>query len=373
MGIKRLICLAQAAVLPNWVLLAAATDYETADFLPLAVGNSWTYKHWSNITDPEDDWSTYRAQFPKKPQFTITVEQTEVIDGATYYVISEMPDNWPTPPPHFIAGKKLRWEGTHLMERTPEGEQAIYRFNGTDEVGYKIATPGGYTRVTVKVYADPVPQYSFRFHDKDDPYGTWIQSGAFRAGYGYERGRRIPDHTAFSFLNILTPLKATIGGVFLEKIPAVSSLTSEDEENKPPPLLCDRLSVPTAEMVPGVDFGPGRTIITVNQTKSSISEMLTDAVKQDRTEIGEAAFDSIGSVYGLEAILPVVPHSFLLMFPYDSNLAFIGEAYCGLPYRYSVWGDIYIPAVTTETNLTPMSWGALKLELSKEPTGRRIE
>ena len=58
---------------------------------------------------------------------TITVERTEVIDDKTYYVITGMPANWPPAPPHFIAGKKLRWEGTHLMERTSDGEHAIFR------------------------------------------------------------------------------------------------------------------------------------------------------------------------------------------------------------------------------------------------------
>ena len=84
-------------------------------------------------------WSTYTAQFPKSPQFTITVERTEVIDGKTYYVISDMLTNWPPAPPHFIAGKKLRWEGSHLMERTADGEQAIFRFDGTT-ADYNIPT-----------------------------------------------------------------------------------------------------------------------------------------------------------------------------------------------------------------------------------------
>ena len=74
----------------------------------------------------------YTAQFPA-PQFTITVLNTEVIDGKTYYVLSDMPANWPPAPQHFIAGKKLRWEGTHLMERTADGEQAIFRFDGDNE------------------------------------------------------------------------------------------------------------------------------------------------------------------------------------------------------------------------------------------------
>ena len=65
------------------------------------------------------------------PNSRSQVLHTEVIDGKTYYVLSDMPANWPPAPPHFIAGKKLRWEGTRLMERTDEGEQAIFRFDAT--------------------------------------------------------------------------------------------------------------------------------------------------------------------------------------------------------------------------------------------------
>ena len=60
---------------------------------------------------------------PNSPSSPSRCRSTEVIDGKTYYVLSDMPANWPPAPPHFIAGKKLRWAGTHLMERTADGEQ----------------------------------------------------------------------------------------------------------------------------------------------------------------------------------------------------------------------------------------------------------
>ena len=168
METKKRIRLLMAALLSlSGVLPAAATDYQASDYLPLAVGNSWTYEHKFNDNErrygDRSRWSTYTAQFPERPQFTITVERTEVIDGKTYYVISDMPANWPPAPPHFIVGKKLRWEGTHLMERTADGEEAIYRFDGANETGYAISTDEGANQFAVEVRFEPVPRYTFDF------------------------------------------------------------------------------------------------------------------------------------------------------------------------------------------------------------------
>ncbi len=215
------------------VLPAAATDYQASDYLPLAVGNSWTYEH--SLYDREDlygdkrRWSTYAAQFPETPQFTIRVERTEVIDGKTYYVISDMPADWAPAPPHFIAGKKLRWEGTHLMERTADGEQALYRFDGASKVGYEIVTDGVANRVTVKVHAEAVPRYFFEFWG--DAYGDARQGCGFRAGYGYEKCvKNIYEDTSALLINRVDALRAVLGGRTVEfedaLIPTSSSSSS---------------------------------------------------------------------------------------------------------------------------------------------------
>ena len=89
-------------------LPAVATEYQAADYLPLAVGNSWTYEHDHADRDADySQWSTYTAQHPKTPQFTIEVVRTEALDGQTYYVISDMPANWP-PAPRVSSRAKLR-------------------------------------------------------------------------------------------------------------------------------------------------------------------------------------------------------------------------------------------------------------------------
>ena len=212
METKKRIRLILAALLSlSGVLPAVATDYQASDYLPLAVGNSWTYRHELYDIDgrygDKIQWSAYMDQ--EFPQFTITVDRTEVIDGKTYYVISDMPAGWPPAPPHFIAGKKLRWEGTHLMERTADGEQAIYRFDGANETGYEIPTDEGSNRVTVRFQAESVSTHWFRFH------GNFAGGRAFGflAGYGLSRGGwSIFAEDYPQFCNDVIPLHAVLGG-----------------------------------------------------------------------------------------------------------------------------------------------------------------
>ncbi len=171
MAMKKILLLLAVLLGLSWALPATATDDAAAAYLPLAVGNSWTYGHEYNDLDNQQDiverypaysqWSDI-DESTQLPKFTITVRGTEVIAGKTYYVLSDMPDNWPPAPPHFIAGKKLRWKGTHLMERTAEGERSVFRFDGANDAGYPVETTEGDTLVRVKVYSDP-NTYSFIF------------------------------------------------------------------------------------------------------------------------------------------------------------------------------------------------------------------
>ena len=136
------------------------------------MGNSWTYSHdfYDLHGMREEGWGDDWPDFWGNHQFTIEVLRTEELDGQTYYVISDMPSFWP-PPPHFIAGKKLRWDGTQLMEHRGGGEQALYRFDGADEAGYTVSTDEGDNRITVNVYAEPVPRYFFEFHADTSVFG----------------------------------------------------------------------------------------------------------------------------------------------------------------------------------------------------------
>ena len=248
---KRIRLLLAALLILSGVLPVTATDYQASDYLPLAVGNSWTYSH--NYFDHDGDvgveyYPAYWGQWPashepfRYPEFTISVLNTEVIDGKTYYVISDMPINWPLAPPHFIAGKKLRWEGTRLMERTDDGEQAIFRFDGTTadytqtdayvgsylisrfmiylgssvveesnvyKTRYLIPTTEGDNRVVVEAGLKPVPWYAFEFHGNH----VEVRRCDFIAGYGPSG---FATGYGMSFSNLLDPVRAVIGGTPVE-------------------------------------------------------------------------------------------------------------------------------------------------------------
>ena len=239
---KRIRLLLAALLSLSGVLPAVATDYQASDHLPLAVGNSWTYvhniqgipSHYKSDSRWDDSlWSAYNSQ--EVPQFTITVLNTEVIAGKTYYVLSDMPANWPPAPPLFIAGKKLRWEGTHLMERTADGEQAIFRFDGTNETGYEITTDEGNIRVAVREnFFFSVPRYEF-----DSPS---LEGGSvFLPGYGIQLcGRLIYSTGVVEFRNEVYAIGAVLGGrqvkpsdVWRGRIPTASSSSSWGQIKQP--------------------------------------------------------------------------------------------------------------------------------------------
>ena len=213
------------------VLPAAATDYEAADYLPLAVGNSWTYEHeWYDIDRRYGDrsrWTTYIAQVHDPRQFTITVERTEIIDGKTYYVLSNMPANWPPAPPHFIAGKKLRWEGTHLMERTAYGERSVFRFDGTNDTGYTISVYDGDNLVKTTEHSHPNGNwkgYWFNFYGPNPGLRscTFIKSyGCLGCGWGIAGS----DYGAFT--NKVRLLRAVLGDRTVESEDALMSTASQ--------------------------------------------------------------------------------------------------------------------------------------------------
>ena len=77
----------------------------------------------------------------------------------------------------FIAGKKLRWAGAHLIEHTADGEQALFRFDGiSDGSRYADAYFSEYAYYDVTIQGETIQvtswgnsrqqqayNYSFRF------------------------------------------------------------------------------------------------------------------------------------------------------------------------------------------------------------------
>ena len=144
------------------------------DFLPLQVGNQWTYTHfyWNQVyffdfwyLERDLYWAepgsrkraVVRAMFeipgypyysdmqnglfPNEPgvfepegmsasgEFTIEITHTEMIEGQEYFVFSDVEYDWPPVPNLFLAGQKVRFsdEGT-LLFRWQGQDIPLYAF-----------------------------------------------------------------------------------------------------------------------------------------------------------------------------------------------------------------------------------------------------
>lgn len=242
MAMKKILLLLAVLLGLSWALPATATDDAAAAYLPLAVGNSWTYVHYYYDLDREWDdlvqWYPAYYRFStldestQLPKFTITVQGTEVIDGKTYYVLSDMPANWPPAPPYFIAGKKLRWKGTHLMERTAEGERSVFRFDGANDPGYSVETDEGDNLVKAILYGPDF--YSFDFYRSEL---RSYRSCGFLENYGCDGcGTAIDGEDHLVFKNRIISLWAVLGGRKVDPedllVPTVTSSSSWGQVKK---------------------------------------------------------------------------------------------------------------------------------------------
>ena len=93
-----------------------AIELNPLDYVPLEVGNRWTYEHsyWSWPRDAEK-------------VLTIEITHTEVIDGLEYFVFSDADYAWPPLPDFFWAGKKVRLSDEGFL---------VFRWNGQDRSVY---------------------------------------------------------------------------------------------------------------------------------------------------------------------------------------------------------------------------------------------
>ena len=121
------------------------------DYVPLAVGNRWTYEHsYSNETYPSIvDPDLERLEpfgIPSYPHgqgnpmppdslrfiektLTIEITHTEVIDGLEYFVFSDADYTWPPLPALFWGGKKVRLSDEGFL---------VFRWNGQDVPVYDL-------------------------------------------------------------------------------------------------------------------------------------------------------------------------------------------------------------------------------------------
>ena len=104
------------------------------DFLPLSVGNSWTFEHRYWGPGEIDSLTSYLAK-----EVTIQITDEEILEH-TYYTFSPMPYDWPPPPDFFLAGKKVRIdEKGALIELVGNAERYLFDFTFSQDADREIA------------------------------------------------------------------------------------------------------------------------------------------------------------------------------------------------------------------------------------------
>ena len=128
-------------------------EINPSEYVPLAVGNSWTYEHyhWNNTYLQQGSWwdpdiverlkPFVDVEIPGYPHgegnalppdsllepvdriLTIEITHTERIDGREYFVFSDADYDWPPLPDFFWAGKKVRLSDEGVL---------VFRWNGQE-------------------------------------------------------------------------------------------------------------------------------------------------------------------------------------------------------------------------------------------------
>ena len=161
---------------------AQADEITPTDFVPLEVGNQWTYKHeyknyayeWRRELAPEIrmlfELPDYPYDDPRHPpdsllwverELTIEITHTEVIDGLDYFVFSRADYDWPPVPTFFWAGQKVRLSDEGVL---------LLRWNGQDVPLYDLnfQHPGRYSIPAYPLREDLVTKLDVRRLDRDE-------------------------------------------------------------------------------------------------------------------------------------------------------------------------------------------------------------
>ena len=239
---------------PPWL------ELNPLEYVPLAVGNRWTYEHsyyndayWiSDDPNPEKLEPTEIPGYPHgqgnpippdslryvydKP-LTIEITHTEVIDGLEYFVFSDADYTWPPLPALFWDGKKVRLSDEGFL---------VFRWNGQDvpvydfdhhhldehwarrepKNSYRFTLPGESGTIKVKIKrsrseselstesSGPESQYSVVTFYYSQDFSLLSSYCSFLSGYGIGQ-----VYTEALFLegvviyqNSLTPISANIDG-----------------------------------------------------------------------------------------------------------------------------------------------------------------
>ena len=225
----------------------ADTELNPSEYVPLEVGNRWTYEHvYRNdvYMMNEDEYGEGKFYvIPGSPPdslryaeniVTIEITHTEVIDGLEYFVFSNADYAWPPLPELFWGGKKVRLSDEGVLVFHWD-EQILHFFGASDEEIaaaasrweeqglplYDFGRPsdgfGGYTRTRARLSRVFFHFYDFHFYNIPKPVVPLAEVG-FLQGYGVgpvymeliSVGMCVG--AANLFLNELTPISAVISG-----------------------------------------------------------------------------------------------------------------------------------------------------------------
>ena len=196
------------------------------DYVPLAVGNRWTYEHFylnEFVLHEKGELFDIPGYPPGIPPdslkfiekvVTIEITHTEVIDGLEYFVFSDADYVWPSLPGFFWGGKKVRLSDEGFL---------VFRWNGQDIPVYDFgvtSSPHEYISMlpngldTAKIRFNRfytqhrLSRVSFVFDYYDRGASVFLQGYGMGLTYFYVRS----ISGAVVFQNVLVPISAIISG-----------------------------------------------------------------------------------------------------------------------------------------------------------------
>ena len=118
-------------VIGIWLCLVTPifSEETVSQMLPLAVGNEWTYVHAWYSGGAGDDYFGY---------VTVQITGTEIFNGSTYFIFSEMPYDFPPVPAFFLAGKTVRWDDNNLLFLEDGNESGVGIYHFEEDAGYSV-------------------------------------------------------------------------------------------------------------------------------------------------------------------------------------------------------------------------------------------
>lgn len=206
-----------------------AIEINPLDFVPLEVGNRWTYEHLyfndaHSIGEPFDIPGYPLGDPPDSLKFakkivTIEITHTEVIDGVEYFVFSDADYAWPPLPDFFWGGKKVRLSDEGFLVFHWNGQELpVYDFGHPSDYEYTSTLPIGSGTTEADLTRSYAQYRRSRIHFGLRRYPLYggeeiIFLQEYGVGQAYIEFYLWPRACAqFYFQNELIPISATISG-----------------------------------------------------------------------------------------------------------------------------------------------------------------